>query len=328
MNSFSRIFRYGTFALSVAGMIMMTLVIRQIQGQERKIPPPPVPPPSKPYENTVAATGIIEARNENVAIGSPVPGLVLKVEVKVNQMVAEGAPLFHIDDRDLQALMVRQRAQVELVRAKTEVQQALLGKAQDMLDRVRAVGGKAVSLDEVQQRENDLKVSSAQLAAAEAEMEAAKADLKQTEMLAARLVVCAPRAGTVLQVNIREGEYASATPKAPLIIIGDTGTPEHKVFHVRADVDEQSAARIRSHLLNKATASIKGNAGSSFDLTFDHVEPYVIPKTSLTGASTERVDTRVLQVIFELKHDAAKGPPLYVGQQMDVFIEVAKTERN
>ena len=47
------------------------------------------------------------------------------------------------------------------------------------------------------------------------------------------------------------------------------------------------------------------------------VEPYVIPKKSLTGDNTERVDTRVLQVIYAID---PRGTPLYVGQQVDVFL--------
>jgi len=47
-------------------------------------------------------------------------------------------------------------------------------------------------------------------------------------------------------------------------------------------------------------------------------EPFVIPKKSLTGDSTERVDTRVLQVIFRVERDDL---PLFVGQQLDVFID-------
>jgi len=46
-------------------------------------------------------------------------------------------------------------------------------------------------------------------------------------------------------------------------------------------------------------------------------EPYVIPKKNLTGDNTERVDTRVLQVIYALERNA----PVYVGQQMDIYIE-------
>jgi hypothetical protein len=46
----------------------------------------------------------------------------------------------------------------------------------------------------------------------------------------------------------------------------------------------------------------------------------VVPKRSLSGDSTERVDTRVLQVIYEVLDQSV---PLFVGQQMDVFIEAA-----
>ena len=48
------------------------------------------------------------------------------------------------------------------------------------------------------------------------------------------------------------------------------------------------------------------------------VEPYVVAKRWLTGDNTERVDTRVLQVIYEL--DACDAAA-YVGQQVDVFID-------
>jgi hypothetical protein len=47
-------------------------------------------------------------------------------------------------------------------------------------------------------------------------------------------------------------------------------------------------------------------------------EPFVVPKKSLTGDSTERVDTRVLQVIYQIENG---NLPLFVGQQMDVFID-------
>ncbi len=326
MNLLSRIVRYATFGLGLAGMVMMALVIRQIRGQENDIPPPPVPPPLKPFSDTVAATGIIEAVDENVSIGTPGPGLITAVEVKVNQQVKAGDALLRLDDRELQATLVKQRAQVALARAKIDVQLAVVAKARDMLERVKSVGGKAVSVDEVQQRANDLKVGEAQVAAAAAELAAAEADVKETELLIERLVVRAPRGGTILQVNIRAGEYESASPKVPPIVLGDIGPPGAREYHVRADVDEQSAARIRDRNLKHGTASIKGDTKTRFELTFVRVEPYVIPKVSLTGASTERVDTRVLQVIFSLKHDAAKHPPLYVGQQVDVFIDAAAPE--
>jgi HlyD family secretion protein len=47
----------------------------------------------------------------------------------------------------------------------------------------------------------------------------------------------------------------------------------------------------------------------------------VVPKKSLTGDSSERVDTRVLQLLYSFDPKSLKN--VYVGQQMDVFIEAA-----
>jgi hypothetical protein len=66
------------------------------------------------------------------------------------------------------------------------------------------------------------------------------------------------------------------------------------------------------------TASIKSLADRKIPLTFVRIEPYVIPKKSLTGENTERVDTRVLQVIYRFERPPF---PVYAGQQVDVFIE-------
>ena len=63
---------------------------------------------------------------------------------------------------------------------------------------------------------------------------------------------------------------------------------------------------------------IKGDTQRKLPLRFLRIEPFVIPKRSLTGDSAERVDTRVLQIIFELDRPEV---PLYVGQQVDVFVE-------
>jgi hypothetical protein len=85
---------------------------------------------------------------------------------------------------------------------------------------------------------------------------------------------------------------------------------------IRVDIDENEAWRVERGA--RATASLRGNSGRRADLAFVRLEPYVIPKRSLTGLSTERVDTRVLQVIYSMPADALDAFP---GQQVDVFIE-------
>jgi hypothetical protein len=63
---------------------------------------------------------------------------------------------------------------------------------------------------------------------------------------------------------------------------------------------------------------VRGNRELRFPLTFVRVEPYVLPKRSLTGERTERIDTRVLEVIYSFDPD---NKPVFIGQQVDVFVK-------
>ncbi len=100
----------------------------------------------------------------------------------------------------------------------------------------------------------------------------------------------------------------------PLIVLGGV-TP----LHVRVDVDENDAWRVRADA--QATGYLRGNKEINSPLKFVRFEPLVIPKVSLTGDSTERVDTRVLQAIYSF---ARAGLPVFVGQQMDVYIDASE----
>jgi multidrug resistance efflux pump len=115
----------------------------------------------------------------------------------------------------------------------------------------------------------------------------------------------------VLQVNVRPGEYVAATAGPANVVLGAVGR-----LNVRVDVDENDIGRFRPGM--KGSAAPRGEPGAQYPLTFVRVEPYVIPKKSLTGGNTERVDTRVLQVIYSIDTPNA---PLYVGQQLDVSLE-------
>lgn len=64
---------------------------------------------------------------------------------------------------------------------------------------------------------------------------------------------------------------------------------------------------------------LTGGATKPRPLEFVRIELYVIPKRNSTGSSAERVDTRVLQVIYKFANDSSRR--IYVGQQMDLFIE-------
>jgi hypothetical protein len=150
------------------------------------------------------------------------------------------------------------------------------------------------------------------LASATADVTQAEAAARAIEVDLDRLCVRAPMDATVLQVNVSEGEYATAGAlSTPLVMLGDVTR-----LHVRVDIDENIAWRYRAGM--PATVFLRGNRDLSAPLRFVRVEPYVLPKTSLTGDTTERVDIRVLQVLYAFD---ARDMPAYVGQQVDVYFD-------
>ncbi len=92
-------------------------------------------------------------------------------------------------------------------------------------------------------------------------------------------------------------------------------------MNVRVDVDENDAWRVREG--TPALGYLRGNNQVSLPLRFVRFEPYVIPKVSLTGAPGERVDTRVMQVIYSI---SGGDLPIKPGQQMDVYIDAPRAD--
>ena len=151
-------------------------------------------------------------------------------------------------------------------------------------------------------------------AIARAAIQQAESQVLQTQVEIERALVRAPASGRVLQVNVRPGEYVGTTPGQALIVLGDTGS-----LRVRVNIDEADIPRVRPGM--SATGYPRGGSRQEVPLQFVRVEPMVTPKQSLTGDNTERVDTRVLKMIFQV---AGSDPALYVGQQLDVFLNAGQ----
>jgi len=150
------------------------------------------------------------------------------------------------------------------------------------------------------------------LAVQEATIASAKATLEKAQTNLDLQTVRAPRDATVLQVKVRTGEFAQAAALAePLMVLGVIDP-----LHVRVDIDEAEIPRFQPGA--KAFASLKGDPNRKAPLTFVRVEPLVIPKKSLTGSVSERVDTRVMQIIYRLDPTDLRASP---GQQLDVYIQ-------
>jgi len=306
--------KYVLPIVAVAGLIFAILFVR---AGNKAVPAsqPVAQPAAAPFAAYIAGAGIVEARGENIAVGATVGGAVTQVFVKVGDSVKTGAPLFKIDDRDLQAQLLTTRAAVATSKAQVAVAEAGLADLRnqfEIYDTIKQTDPRAVSKDEYDKRKFAMATSDATLLQAKAQVDAALAGVQANETLIDRTLVRAPSDAEVLQVKVRAGEFAPAGAMAqPLMLLGDTSK-----LHVRIDVDENDAWRLQKNA--KAKAFLRGNSELSTDCDFVRVEPYVVPKRSLTGESTERVDTRVLQVLYSFERNAL---PVYVGQQMDVFIE-------
>lgn len=351
--------KYLNWLLPILAIVLFGFAILRVVEASHPQPKqgPPVPPAQTPFGNTVAGAGIVEASSENIAIGSALPGVVIEVFVpvdKVGTCVQAGDPLFRIDDRQLKAQLRYQEAAVQAAEAqlgkleamprpeelppseaKVRVAVANMSMQDDLAERAKKLAPSgAMAAEDVQQRQLALEVARRQLiqaradhdllkagawepdrAIARAAVAQARAQVEQTQTELERTVVRAPVDGEVLQVNVRPGEYVGTPPSQALVVLGNS----HKL-HVRVDVDEHDIPRFQPGAVAKA--SLRGNTHVQYPLTFVRVEPFVVPKKSLTGDNTERVDTRVLQVIYRV--DLSDRPAVYVGQQMDVFIEARK----
>jgi HlyD family secretion protein len=347
--------------LPLLSIVLLGFAVFHVVRAQQQPPkaPPPVDPARNPFKGSVAGGGVVEARSENIAIGSHLAGIVTEVFVNVCDKVmgpngsSPGTPLFRLDDRNLRAELAVRKANLDAARAnlrklqmmprpeevppleaKVNEARANLDDARDQFQRAEKLWRtKAASEEDAIHRKYLLAVAESQVAKAEADLrlsksgawesdkliarvsvEQSEALVRQTETELERLIVRAPIDGEVLQRNVRPGEYVGVPPSQALLVIGDVS-----VLHVRVDVDESDLPRFRSGFKGRATP--RGNPGIEIPLKFVRVEPMVVPKKSLTGAGTERVDTRVLQVIYAVESPDVK---LFVGQQVDVYLDSGK----
>src|SRR5262245_27111990 len=294
---------------------------------------PPSPPPARNFASVVAAVGLVEPETENIAVSCSVSGLVTAVYVNAGDQVRSGQKLFSLDDRDLQADMRVKQASLEAARAKlkkleeqprtedippaeakvreaqastadAEVQMRLIESVHDR----RAVRGEDVQRRRIAYQAAQARLSEGEpplalmkagtwapdIAVAKSEVAQAEAQVKLVKTTIERLTMNAPLDGEILQKRVRLGQFAQCGPSSePLMIMGGGGH-----LNVRADIDESDAWRVRPN--TAAVGYVRGDSKQKFPLEFVRFEPYVVPKKSLTGDSTERVDTRVLQAIYRI----------------------------
>ena len=323
--------RKGLPILAVVGLVVAAIYIWAGQP-ERELAEPSRNPPratgALANSARVAGAGVVEPSSETISIGTAIAGLVSDLQVRPGDYVTRGQPLFEVDTRAIRSRIAETGAQVGEARAAIREAQAAIAEARAaertadrQLELYRNVDDPAaVSRSEVIRAEGDAsaarerrQLAEARLSAARARLDSAQAQVGTARTELGRATVRAPIAGEILAVNIRLGEYlsnAGGGASQSFIEMGET-----RPLHIRIDIDEEQAPRVA--LGEPAIVSPRGAAERQVRATFVRAEPQVVPKRSLTNSAAERVDVRVLQVIYELPQTDGL---FRVGQQVDAFI--------
>lgn len=287
--------------IAIFGALFALLIVFWSQ---KKIPTPEIlyPPPKPPYTYSISGAGLIEASSKNVSIGSPFSEIVSKIYVCEGDKVKAGDLLFELDTRSLKAQLETERASVNLAITTLEDKT----KQFSYYERIR--NRNAVS---------EIQYETAYFAMLEAknQLQIAKTKLKVIETNIERSIIHSPIDALILQVNINVGEIAPTVPfvssEATLMLLGRIDP-----LFLRIDIDEDDAWRYKKGAA--AMAYVRGNRNIQFPLKFVRIEPYIIPKASFTGDTTERIDTRVLQILYSFEWG---NLPIFPGQTLDVFIQ-------
>ncbi|MGE8098239.1 efflux RND transporter periplasmic adaptor subunit [Pseudomonas fluorescens] len=286
------------FVLAVIG-VLAGVTAAYLLGRTPRPLPPAFAPASSTYDTAIYANGIIESEQpggSNIVIYPQVSGPITQVLVQEGQAVTRGTPLVTIDDA--------------VPRANFELAQASLKTAQDQYTKRLASYGidpKSISKDTLDTAKNTA-------AQAQAALKAANATLAQ-------YAIKAPVDGVVLAINTTVGSYVSPQGAydpyiqqfSPLAVM----SAEQTYLAVRCYVDEILIARLPTPEHIRAQMLIHGS-DIKVPLEFVRVQPYVSPKIQLSNQRQEKVDLRVLPVVF--RFEKKDLPRVYPGQLVDVFI--------
>lgn len=345
---------YFKWIVVLAAVCVAIVAVFMWNEKHMQTTPPPiqvVPRHFSPFHSYISAVGVVEASGGNVYIGSPVNRVVAKVEVVVGQKVKEGDVLFRLESQDLEAdLSSRcidyENAQANLKKlealprnedvvsamAQSKIAKVELEQTKSQHQRVDGLQNSgAMSHEEVSRRRFAFEESEAKFQQAQAnldkvkagawppDLEIARLQVKQSKALVERIeadiertIIRSPLDATVLQIKIHEGEFPPTdSSRSPPMIIGNTDT-----MNLRVSINQFDASYYDSSA--PAVAYLQGNSEIVFPLKFVNLEPYFVAKQNLNNDITEKVDTRVLQAIYCFEEGESR---VFVGQQMDVFIE-------
>jgi HlyD family secretion protein len=298
--------------LAILGVLLGAGSAFVLRTQPKPLPPA-FKPASNPYQNGIYSNGIIEtvqASGANVNIYPEVSGTVTQIPVNEGQHVSAGTPLLVLDDKV-------QRSTTESAKAQIGVAKANYRNLQAQYEKLKAswkLDQRSVSRDALDTAENAAN-------AANAGWELARKQYNAANALLGKYVVKALSEGTILSINTAVGSYVSnqgvydtySRGSVPVLVMGSSSSD----LAVRCYVDEILIQRLPDPSRISARMFIRGS-DINLPLKFVRIQPNVSPKIQLSSQRTERVDVRVLPMVFSF--EKPKNITLYPGQLVDVYI--------
>lgn len=293
-----------------------------------------------------AAPGRVEPKSGEIHLGTTLLGRIEEVLVKVDDTVEEGELLIRLDDQEARAKLTSAEAQAEAQREEREKNFASgredVRKAEDAIySAERAITGARIELDyalaakrsgtgneqavaDARRRLKDAKdrlererlafikaQSKSNLPApssAESAVSAARTEVRMTEALLDKTRIRAPMAGTILQLNAKNGEIVAPSPELPLVVMGDMS-----VVRVKAEVDEGDISKIK--VGQKAFVRSISFPGQDFEGKVSRLSPSLTgPKIGPRGPK-RATDVEVMEVTIDLDGKV----PLLPGMRVDTF---------
>jgi HlyD family secretion protein len=269
----------------------------------------------------------------------------LTIEDSVQRaLAAQQAAQADAADAQLAQLLAQPRKEtLEVAQAQADAAVASLKTVVDQYDKLHKswqIDARSVSQDAMDNATNAVAVARSALVVARRQLALTRAgawsyDIRNQEKqrdalrkaadasdaLLKKYVIRAPMDGVVLSVNTAVGAYASPTGTYDTYTQGSQPvavlSSQQDWLAVRVYVDEILVHRLQFGHGTQARMFLRGT-DTSIALEFVRVQPYLTPKIQLSDQRTERVDVRVLPVIFRFRRP--QQPAIYPGQLVDVYL--------
>ena len=189
------------------------------------------------FSKKVDATGEIFA-TELIDVGAQVSGQIKKLYVKLGDQVKKGDMIASIDSSTQQNSIDNKEAQLAIYKAQLESAKVALNIAKTQFDRENALFAKnATSKQEIESAKNTFSANSAKIKELEAQIKQTNIELSTAKINLGYTKITAPRDGTVVSVQVEEGQTVNANQTTPTIVnIADLSRVKMKMQIAEGDI--------------------------------------------------------------------------------------------